>query len=124
MYLQHGILDNAVTWVLHDPSDAIAYQGSEKGSLTSREQLHAYLKDITLKRRIVNPTLPKVSGCDVFMGELLGVYPCKAADLSRTYWEDVTVENCAIRDLEALVTKIRKVKRRDLTKSCLQTGSS
>lgn len=58
VYLQHGILDNAVTWVLHGPSDAIAYQAYEHGSLSSREKLHAYLRDISAKHRKVSPCLP------------------------------------------------------------------
>ena len=36
VYLQHGILDNSATWVLHGPGDAIAYQAFEQGSRTSK----------------------------------------------------------------------------------------
>lgn len=50
------------------------------------------------------------------MGNFRGVYPRKAAEWRQTYWEDVTVQNYALRDLEAFVNKIREVKRRDLAK--------
>ncbi|CDW77487.1 ab-hydrolase associated lipase region containing protein [Stylonychia lemnae] len=31
VYFQHGVLDNSFTWVVHGPSDSIAYQSHEEG---------------------------------------------------------------------------------------------
>ena len=31
VYFQHGVLDNALTWVLHGPSDSIAYKTCDAG---------------------------------------------------------------------------------------------
>ena len=31
VYFQHGVLDNSYTWIVHGPSDSIAYQAYEHG---------------------------------------------------------------------------------------------
>jgi hypothetical protein len=86
VYFQHGIMDNSVTWVIHGPTDGIAYQAYESGS-------HPH-------------------GCDVFMGNFRGNYPRRLAAWRRpeTYWHTVSVLDYAQRDIPAFMRKIRAIK--------------
>ena len=59
VYFQHGVVDNSFTWVVHGPTDSIAYQAHEAANF------------------------------DVFMGNFRGIYPRKMApgqDYS-SYWK-------------------------------------
>lgn len=31
VYFQHGVVDNALTWIVHGPTNSIAYQAHESG---------------------------------------------------------------------------------------------
>ena len=58
------------------------------------------------------------------MGNFRGIYPRKKADWRKqeSYWDDVTVQNYAEKDIDAFIQKIRETKKKDLEAILKENG--
>eukprot|EP00347_Sterkiella_histriomuscorum_P015983 403354949 len=84
VYFQHGVLDNALTWVVHGPSDSIAYQAHESGFDVFMGNFRG-----VYPRKIASWKDPN------------------------TYW-DYSLDELANYDIQAFIKKIRETKIQEL----------
>ncbi|CDW78671.1 ab-hydrolase associated lipase region containing protein [Stylonychia lemnae] len=84
VYFQHGVLDNSLTWVVHGPSDSIAYQAHESGFDVFMGNFRG-----VYPRKLVKGKDPK------------------------SYWE-YSLDELAKYDVQAFIQKIRDIKIKEL----------